>query len=66
MSDNWVQANESWRVWKHGPRNYTARREATPGWPEETRFYFSREALEADLGNMKFTDEQVRQTLAIN
>lgn len=57
MSDNWVQVSQSWRVWKHGPRNYTARREAKPGWPDETRFYFSREAVEADLGKMKFRDE---------
>lgn len=59
-SENFVQVSPSWRVWKHGPRNYTARREASPGWPEQVRFYFSREAVEADLGKMKFADEMRR------
>lgn len=56
---NTVQVNEFWTVTYHGPRNYTARRAETPGWPEQTRFYFSREALEADLGPIVFDGEQL-------
>lgn len=58
---NCTQVSRSWKVWKHGPRNYTAKRAGEPGWLEQTRFYFSRESLEADLGKMIFADELKRQ-----
>jgi len=44
--------NKYWTVVKHGPRNYTAKRQATKGCPEQVRFYFSIDALERDLGRV--------------
>lgn len=67
MASEVIRVNRYWFAQKHGPRNFTAYRPKRDGslgsmpCDAETRFYFSREALERDFGSLAFPGEIVAE-----